>query len=175
MTFTAFYNKWWQPYVYLSFKYVQDMPSAEDILAEAFVKLWHKYKELPNEAAAKQYLYLTIRSLCIDELTKKRRATRHEEYWFSTVDESYNPFYDLTTVEIIDKVIARTKSHLYKRVPSKSRKVVLLFLKGFTDAEIAIKLGNSPKTVRNLRASVFEDLRRLFKRDTTSERFDITK
>ena len=52
---------------------------AEDAAQEAYLRLWKKLGGIPNEAAAKAYLYRAAYSVCLDMLRRRKRFREPEK------------------------------------------------------------------------------------------------
>ena len=57
--------------------------SAEDLVQEAFIKLWEQSGDFDNEYAARSFLYTTVKNRCLNHLEHKKvigkyaDSTRH--------------------------------------------------------------------------------------------------
>jgi RNA polymerase sigma factor (sigma-70 family) len=66
-------QQWW-PLIYYVSRQVQDQDLAEDVVQEAFLRLWANRRKIPIEALV-PYLYTIVRHVMTDHL---RRASRRE-------------------------------------------------------------------------------------------------
>jgi len=148
--FAAIYEKYVRQCMYLASSFVE-RTEAEDVVMEAFVKLWERFGNFDTEYKAKAFLMITIKNQCINIV--KRRVSTCE-----LVDIE-----DESNLMVIDaEVIASLHRHI-ESLPEKQKNVVKLFLKGLTYKEVAAKLGVKEKTVLNQRYLSICDLKRKIK------------
>lgn len=84
-------------------KNLRDEEGAQDVVQEAFTRMWEKVKEISVEKA-KSYLFTTAYHTMIDFIRKNKRQTRMEEGYMNTMS-ARNDFSDLR--EVLDEGLAR--------------------------------------------------------------------
>ena len=84
-------------------KNLRDEEGAQDVVQEAFTRMWEKVKEISVEKA-KSYLFTTAYHTMIDFIRKNKRQTRMEEGHINTMS-ARNDFNDLR--EVLDEGLAR--------------------------------------------------------------------
>lgn len=84
-------------------KNLRDEEGAQDVVQEAFTRMWEKVKEISVEKA-KSYLFTTAYHIMIDFIRKNKRQTRMEEGYMNTMS-ARNDFSDLR--EVLDEGLAR--------------------------------------------------------------------
>jgi RNA polymerase sigma factor (sigma-70 family) len=120
-----------------------DTDSAQDIVADAFVKFIRKPKRFDNLEALKGYLYISIRNLCRDHI--RNNATR-KGHLFRIQQQSSEEYYMLSQF---------LKADLYSelwlainQLPEMRRKVIQArFVDGKKVKEIAQELGMPEGTI----------------------------
>lgn len=134
---------------------------AEDIVAEAFLKVWKNRKELKPLGNFKGYLTKTVQNACIDLLrTEKYRNSSQQNLAI------------LTETEDRDFELAQLKAEVYAQIAEevdklpKQTKLILemAFLKGLKNAEIAKELNLSEQTIRNTKTNGLAKLRVAFQK-----------
>lgn len=95
-------------------KNLRDEEGAQDVVQEAFTRMWEKVKEISVEKA-KSYLFTTAYHTMIDFIRKNKRQTRMEEGYMNTMS-TRNDFNDLR--EVLDEGLAR--------LPEVQRSVLML-------------------------------------------------
>ncbi|MCH5318359.1 MAG: sigma-70 family RNA polymerase sigma factor [Paramuribaculum sp.] len=127
---------------------VNDAPTAEDIVSEAFTKAWIRVEEGECIENFPAYMYRSVRNECISFLREKKEMIGLEnipEIDDETVDTSER-----------DAKIWRAIDNL----PEKCREIFLLSKRdGLSNQEIADELGISLKTVKNQMTKAFSRLR----------------
>lgn len=95
-------------------KNIRDEDTAQDIVQEAFVRMWEKVKDVSFEKA-KSYLFTTAYHTMIDYLRKSQRMSPMEVS-YENIYQDTNSYNDLK--EVIDEAVAK--------LPEIQRSVVLL-------------------------------------------------
>ena len=129
-------------------KLLGDHTAAEDIASEVFVKYWNKEDDFINEFAVRSFLDISTRNACLNQIRKTRRHQKREKLLPSQTDECES--YILNAIarsEIITEVLKIIES-----LPEACRRIIMGYIKGFTDKEMASLLNLSEYTVRNHKA-----------------------
>jgi RNA polymerase sigma-70 factor (ECF subfamily) len=141
-----FFKLYYAPLTYFAFKLLEGDHQAEEIAAEAFVKLWNHRDRLSEEGSIKAWLYSTVRNACLDELRKVKRMAVNEEGLRYIQPHTEAPVLQrLIQSETLSQILQTLKN-----LPPKCSQVFQLFyLQGKSHEEIARQLNISPHTVRN--------------------------
>lgn len=125
-------------------RYLEDDAQTDDIIAESFVKIWQKRMEFDSLKGISYYLYTITRNACISHLKKRRTKEKaHREIAYLRGTEE-----DPAAVESIKNDLIQLSLLEAQQLPEKMRKVFqLLYLEGFSAAEVADKLELSTHTV----------------------------
>lgn len=127
---------------------VGDVDKAEDIVQEAFVKVWEIVGQGAGIADFKAYMYRAVRNVALGHL---RDAGR-----FVPIDEATEVVADTIDTSERDARLRRAIDEL----PSRCREVFLMSKRdGLSNVEIAAELGISVKTVENQMTKAFARLR----------------
>ena len=82
-SFARIYAEYYPGLFEITYLLVHDLDEAKDIVADAFIKLWHKRKSFDNLRSVKGFLYTSIRINSFDFLKYiQRLETAKEEYAF---------------------------------------------------------------------------------------------
>jgi RNA polymerase sigma factor (sigma-70 family) len=124
----------------------EDDAVAEDIAAEAFVKLWQPRSELREPQAVKAWLYSTVRHAALDYLRHQKRKVRHHK------EVIY--LQPLAEERILHRRIQTEVHHeLYESLaalpPKCGRMLRMAIIQGKSNGEIAKELNVSINTVKN--------------------------
>jgi RNA polymerase sigma-70 factor (ECF subfamily) len=125
---------------HLYFKF-GDLNQAEDIVQEAFIKLWQKCSSIIYEKAA-AFLYTVSKNLFIDVIRSKKVALKFEKNSVPTHDVE-DPYFHLRTKEFQQKL-----ETVISELPEKQREAFLLNrIEKLTYKEIAERLEISQTAV----------------------------
>lgn len=141
-----FFEEYYTPICYFVRGLVEDNTIAEEITADAFVKLWDKRTELGEEGSIKALLYQIARNSAIDYLRKRKRMAVHEaglHYLPAVTDKTV--LEKMAEAEMLKEITTT----LNKLPAGCSEVFKLAYLLGKTDKEIARELNISHHTVRN--------------------------
>lgn len=143
--FAAYYSS----LCFFANRLIQLRPVAEDIIQEAFVKLWKLRKAFNCQQSIKAFLFIITRNACLNFIKQWERDKEKEEHWSMTVEVIEDDKLDqLTRSESLVEVYEAVKG-----LPPECRKVITLyFVDGFRNPEIAKQLELSVHTVKNQKA-----------------------
>ena len=124
--------------------------ACEDIVQDTFVTFWEQKESFENIYYVKAFFYKTIRHKCLNHIRHQRIASKYADSVQKTQGELESTTY------YVDAVIQEEASRMvYEEILKLSevgRQVMLLALEGFSNDEIAEKLGISVNTVRTHKA-----------------------
>ncbi|AXT18680.1 RNA polymerase sigma-70 factor [Flavobacteriaceae bacterium AU392] len=136
-------------------QFTHDMPEAEDIVQNTFIKLWEKRNKITINTSLKSYLFRVSYNECMDNIKRKKRKDLLLE----------NLKYKLLQSQleqdqyIVNQKIKRIKT-LVDTLPKRCKEILLLSKeKGLKNKEIAIKLNISIKTVESQIRIAFQKIR----------------
>lgn len=154
-----FFKKHHHSLCYFAAKLVQDVPQAEDIVAECFVKLWERRDKFGDSEKIKAFLYISCRNRCLKYLRDVKRKTAAQEVYFKQLDQNEEEI----LYEIIDTEVIDTLAWEIEELPEKCREVFkMIYFEGKKTDEIALALNLSVQTVRNHKTRAIEQLKAQF-------------
>lgn len=139
----------------IAFALLENQADAEDMVQEAYCKLWDRRKELPAIQNPEAFTVRLIRNLCLDYLRKPKIRQIHEEIGGLDLPDDCSTDQKLTRQE--EFLIVR---RLIDRLPAKQRQVIRLrgiedcsleeieTITGLTAAHIRTLLSRARKAVR---------------------------
>lgn len=143
--FEAFYKENYKMLYISCYRYVGHAELAQEIVNDAFLKIWESSGQINLQSSLKSYLYRTVVNMSLNAIKKEATAKKNLK--------SLASFSDTTTVADPDLEVEELKLQLYKaidRLPPQCKKVFLLSRhEGLKQQEIADQLGISIKTVKN--------------------------
>jgi len=123
---------------------------AEDIVQEAFFKIWDKRDNIDCNQSITGLIYKTVRNSCINSLQKQKTHQKFVNFalQFEAIDNLYKIDFDVESTEQEDQSIYAEIQKAIDQLPEKRREVfVLSKLDGQSHAEIAKNLEITPKGV----------------------------
>lgn len=135
----------------LALKMLGDREAAEDLVQEAFVKVWQRSESYdPKRGRFATWMLTIVHNLCIDQLRKKRlKATSLDQDetqdWFSYIpDQRSGP-----EEEVWSKLRRETIRRNMQRLSVEQRELIeLAFFAGYSHTQIAAQTGRSLGTVK---------------------------
>lgn len=143
--------------VYFSYQIVKNKEQAEDIVQEAFIKLWNNKDALTDSTQVlKSYLYSSVKNLSLNVLRHDKVVDRYVQFT-RTVNEP-------TDAPIVEAIIsAEVMSQIHKaleELPEHYKQISLLsFFEGKKNQEIADELGISVNTIKKQKQKAIQLLR----------------
>lgn len=138
--FDEFYEATKRPIYYSLLALVKDEATAEDLLAETYVKFLNNLTKLRKNKNPLGYLLVTARNLALDYFKKENRVTHIEDYSYeSEIGASVTETYDDS-----ERLLARMEQLLSE---DEYQIVVLYVLSELTHKEIAEHLNKPLGTV----------------------------
>ncbi len=128
---------------------LQNSIEAEDVVQEAFMKLWRQRQQFNSLAAVRSFLYVSTRHACLNILKHQRIVRNHES------GEARAPLTDETTMAqqlIKAEVLGQLHQALAKLPPGCKQVIELGYLEGLRNSEIADLLQVSVNTIKTQKA-----------------------
>ena len=122
-------------------------PAVEELVADVFLKLWHKRTSLRITASLKAYLYKMVKHQVLGYLrmVKDTSFLPLDENQWQTPATEMNPFQQLSHQEFLQDL-----EQSIKQLPEQRQRIFRLNkLDGLSYSEIAQRLNLSEKTVKN--------------------------
>lgn len=146
--FERWFKELYLPLGMYAMRIVGDAEEAEDVVEEAFMRVWQEVSGGKRVESFKAYMYRSVRNGCITCVRNRREMAGIEE--IAEVDD-----------EAVDTSVRDAK--LWRAIdglPEKCREVFLMSKRdGLSNEEIAEELGISIKTVKNQMTKAFSRLR----------------
>ena len=144
------FRKEYRPLCIYALHYLGDTSDSEDVVSDAFGKLWDRISSEGTPANPRAWLYTCVRNACIDLLRERGRTTLLPRDLEGVINE-----------EAVDRsaIEARLWTAI-ERMPEKRRQIFLMAKRDeMSYAEIASTLGLSVSTVRNQMENALSSLR----------------
>lgn len=154
--FSFFLREYHAALCYFSFRIIKDKDNAEDIVSEAYLKLWERHAGFDNVGSIRSFLYTVVHNASIDYLrqNKKRSAYSKEIVYLDEEKESY-VLQQIIEAETYHEIVSSLKI-----LPPKCREIFrMIYFEGKDYAEIANELKLSINTIRVQKARALAILR----------------
>ena len=158
--FKAFFETFFIPVYTLMQRYTGERELSRDFTQEAFVRVFEHWGEFETEENAKAFLYTVARRIYLDH----RKHQKIENQYQNRVNEENTEEYDFLK-EVTQQEVSRILYDAVDKLPSQTRSIILLNLKGFNNTEVAERLGVSVNTIKSLKKSAYVTLRTLLSKD----------
>lgn len=158
--FKKFFETNFSHLVLFADKYLRNADLAADVAQECFIQLWHSEIEFTSMEKMLGFLYTVARNIALNHIKHKRvvgiwmEENSKEELLFSRDSWMENETYRLVYEAI-------------NQLAGKSRKIILYSLEGYSNQEIADKMGVSINTIRTLKQNAYKKLRILLRENFT--------
>lgn len=151
------FNKYFAPLVYFAWNIINDQPIAEEIVSDAFIKIWERRENFNSENAIKSFLYLVVKNASINFLRLQKRSDQLEkELGYLNDNLESNKLTHIIQSEMYRQVLAAIET-----LPKTYRNIVSLFyLEEKSCSEISDQLNLS---ITNVRVQKMRGLRLLRK------------
>lgn len=158
--FKAFFETFFIPVYTLMQRYTGERELSRDFTQEAFVRVFEHWGEFETEENAKAFLYIVARRIYLDHCKHQKIENQYQ----NRVNEENTEEYDFLK-EVTQQEVSRILYDAVDKLPSQTRSIILLNLKGFNNTEVAERLGVSVNTIKSLKKSAYVTLRTLLSKD----------
>lgn len=141
----------------VAFRLLENTSDAEDLLQEAYLKLWDKREGLLQVGNPEAFCVAMVRNMCLDQLRSGKYACRRESVELTEADVPVAA----DSVELRDEV--RQVRQIIGRLPRNQQQVVTLHdVRGCTYEEIELITGLQPTNIRVLLSRARKKIREEF-------------
>lgn len=117
---------------------------AEDIVEEAFIKLWNRRTRFESLGALKSFLYVIIRNACYNYI-KKQKLDNYHNSQFAYMNSIAEDHLEIVRAEVLSAVYMAIET-----LPDKCQRIFKMsYIDGFKNEQIAELLRLSVQTVKN--------------------------
>lgn len=157
--FLPYYQKLYR----IAFRLLQDASEAEDMVQDAYIKLWDKRNELADIENTEAFAIVVLRNLCLDQL-RKSKDHLHAKYEVD-VPEQLSVIAQVETQDELDYI-----KQLVERLPEQQRQIMIFkHWDGYSDEEIEQITGMSAGNIRVSLSRARKTIREQFKVLTRNE------
>lgn len=162
--FAELYENYYTPIFRFILKKVSDAELAEDLTQTVFMKVWRTAKDLATEHPAPlAYFYTVARNLVTDYYRKQKTVS------LEAMDEEQDVLQNLPSDELDPQQQMEGRDAekfvkgLLEDIKPEYREVLdLKFIKGYSNAEVAEKLGKTEMNIRQIQVRALRKLKSQF-------------
>jgi len=153
--FEILFHKYYRYLCLYSAKIINEDSAAEEIVQDFFVKIWEKREQLNIETSLKNYLFRSVKNLCINYIQHNKTKIRHAKHVLSEVENNFSDDDNYPEIDLSVKIEESINS-----LPEKRKEIFRLSRQeGLKYHEIAQKLNISIKTVETQMSLAIKTLR----------------
>ncbi len=158
---SAYFDRHARALLLFAHRIVADACIAEELVQDAYVKLWTARDRIANEAHLKSFLYQATRNACVDHL---RAADNRLRASATELDENLGlPDADLLARIIHAETLQLVYAEVRKLSPTQQQVFRLTFIEGLSTDEISAQLNMTANAVFIARSKALSTLQRVFK------------
>lgn len=154
--FQKLYRKYYKALMLYALKMTHDEETAEDIVQNAFLKLWEKRIDMENEAMVRSFLYLSVRQRSIDRFRRTQVEDKYRKYVLGASDGVEKEWDD---EEIFSNELYRRLFKAIDELPPRQREIFLAYMEGKSNADIAEAMHIKVDTIRVQKKRALKTLR----------------
>lgn len=156
-SFSDIFSAYYKDMVFFAYTFTRELPVAEDIVQDTFVRLWEDHEKLNVTVSLKSILLKTIQNKCIDWHRHKKIVNNHSTY---IIDNTPLYEYDTDNYVLRSELEGRIEKAI-SDLPEKFRESFKMNrFEGLKYLEIAAKLNVSVRTVEVRISKALELLRK---------------
>lgn len=161
--FEKLFHKYYGHLCSFATKIINDDDSAEEIVQDLFVKLWEKREHLSIETSLKNYLFRSVKNLCLNFIQHNKIKLQHAQIVHSEVESNFSDDDVYPEIDLAFKIEESINS-----LPEKRKEIFRLSRQeGLKYHEIAEKLNISIKTVETQMSLAIKSLREKLRKFNT--------
>lgn len=157
VTFKEKYIPYHQKLYRVAYRLLEDACDAEDVVQEAYIKLWNKRDELILVDNSEAYCVILLRNLCLDFLRAKKK------HLFQSTEDTVisDSFVFSDEIETIDEI--KHIETIIDLLPEQQRKIIKLrHFDDYSNEEIEEIMGLTSVNVRVLMSRARKRIKELF-------------
>lgn len=138
------FKKYYASLCYYASRYIEDAEVAQDLVQDLFVRLIEQSPSFETAEHLRNFLYLSVRNACLNNLHKNLLKQHHSQYLQQT-----QLIADIPSEEVLTAEVYRQLKEAVDELPAGCRKILYLsYFEGIDNEQIAQQLQVSVNTVR---------------------------
>ena len=154
--FETLFREFYPSMCFVAMRFIGNEEAAEDIVQEAFIKLWEKRTTYNDIPCLKTFLYVSVKNLCFNHIRNKKNTIDYTSPEVQNKEVIFkNHLIEEETYRIIDDAV--------NALPPQSKKIIKMHLEGKQNKEIAETLNISVNSVKTLKYNALYTLKHSLK------------
>ena len=154
--FEALFREFYPSMCFVAMRFIGNEEAAEDIVQEAFIKLWEKRTTYNDIPCLKTFLYVSVKNLWFNHIRNKKNTIDYTSQELQNKEVIFkNHLIEEETYRIIDDAV--------NALPPQSKKIIKMHLEGKQNKEIAETLNISVNSVKTLKYNALYTLKHSLK------------
>lgn len=161
--FSFVFHRYYSRLCLFASQFINESGEAEDVVDEAFMKIWQGNRSFASIDHFKSSLYQTTRHIGLNKRTSDlRRSIRTDHYVSSQEQTEQSQLQQIVYAEAMGELY-----HAIQSLPPKAQKIIrATYLEGRSNEEVATEMQISIQTVKNQKLRALTLLRTRLRRDT---------
>lgn len=156
--FDELVRKYYGALNYFAWNLTGDKQAAEDVVQDVFTSLWINRSKVSFDTSLKNFLYVSTRNMALNYLrSASRKEDRAKMIGYDAGDDP--------AAYMAEAEASRRLSEAIDRLPERTGQVIRLSLRGMKQEEIAEAMDIAVTSVKTLKASGVEKLRKELKNE----------
>jgi RNA polymerase sigma-70 factor (ECF subfamily) len=160
--FAIIYNRYYTSIMLFTQHFLSPVQS-EDIVAEAFIKLWQSAASFERMPQVYQWLRVTVRNASLNLLRRQKNINKKQNDFLHLTEQEYEQRYFID--ELSDDLHTRIMAAIENLPPRQQEILKMYFVEEMNNVAIADKLQISIQAVKNQKVTALKALRRIFTRE----------
>ncbi len=141
-SFELMFKLFYRELVYFSGLLQNSGDDAEDVVHDVFIQFWESRYTFNDIKSLRSFLYTVVKNKTINKINRRNRLCKDTSLLEKEPDQ------EKIISSIIDTEVLSIINYSIDQLPKECGKIMRLILKGYSCAEIAVKLNLAPSTVR---------------------------
>lgn len=156
--FREIFEKYHTRLCYFAITILPDTETPEDVVQDAFVKLWQKRMNFHDELSIKAFLYITVKNHCLNIYKHDKVVRKYSDLLHVETEE------DSIMSHIVESEVLENVYQALQKLPAGCRNVLQLsYFQGLKNKDIASHLDVSINTVKTQKKRALNLLRSILK------------
>ena len=156
--FASTMNRLYAPLCFAANRFLNDKSASEDIVQEAFARLWELVSKEKEIESIDNYMYMLVHNLSLEWL---RKLKLQEKFVNSRSLKEVNIFNVIVETDVALQIIKEIE-----KLPPRSKQVMQLAFQGLDNQQIAQEMNISVNSVKTLKYKSIDKLQAIFSSDT---------
>jgi len=154
------YRLYYKPLIYFVQRYIRNQQEAEEIVSDAFIKLWERRENFASMERVKAFLYICAKNRCLNALrgTSLLKQVEDIQDYDHALSEDPEALAKIVRTELFKAI-----SEEIQRLPEKQRDVLaMIFVEDMSIDEISQQLRMTPSAIYANKSRALATLREKF-------------